>query len=108
VLYLKLKKTYQETVHIQKKEIESLSSALNTSKENLRHLLQHNQDEQFARQLISHLDQAIVYVDEQKIVQYINLCIQLLPNNVKLVHLLKTAFILIRILSKLNQSSLML
>lgn len=81
VLYLKLKKNSQETAQIQKKEIESLSSSLNAIKENIRLLLQQNHDEQFARHLISHIDQAVVYVDEHRIVQYINLyAAQLLPD----------------------------
>lgn len=84
ILYTNLKKQSQETIRIQKKELESLLIALKKSKEQIELFSVNTKEEQFARQLITHLDQAIVYVDEHKIVQYINLyASQLLPEQCK-------------------------
>jgi signal transduction histidine kinase len=84
ILYTNLKKQSHVAIQIQKKEYESLAAALKKSKEQIELFSLNTKEEQFARQLITHLDQAIVYVDEHKIVQYINLyASQLLPEQSK-------------------------
>ncbi len=72
ILYRRLRTSHTRAKELHEKELQSRAAALTSVTRELEEIRQKNKEEQFARQLMSSLDECIVYINEKGIVNYIN------------------------------------